>query len=65
MKHKKGDIKMYLIVKTIKYETQKDYFHIVNNESFKHETTAHSYAYHLNDSEKKKNVYYTVIKLGE
>lgn len=56
---------MYLIVKTIKYETQKDYFHIVNNESFKHETTAHSYAYHLNDSEKKKNVYYTVIKLGE
>tara|TARA_R100001509_G_scaffold106634_1_gene63247 strand:- start:749 stop:919 length:171 start_codon:yes stop_codon:yes gene_type:complete len=56
---------MYLIIKRSKYDTQKDSFTVVNDECFTSLDSANSYAMHLGDSEKRKTVTYTVIKLGE
>ena len=55
---------MYLIIKKSKYDTQKDAFTVVNDECFTSLDSANSYAAHLGDFEKRKNVTYTVIKLG-
>ena len=55
---------MYLIIKRLKYDTQKDTFTVVNDECFNSLDSANSYAAHLGDSEKRKNVTYTFIKLG-
>ena len=65
MKHKKGDIEMYLIIKKHAYDDLNDTFRVVHDEGFQTLASANSYAMHLGDSEKRKNVSYTVIKLGE
>tara|TARA_R100001510_G_scaffold41654_2_gene38033 strand:- start:495 stop:665 length:171 start_codon:yes stop_codon:yes gene_type:complete len=56
---------MYLIIKRIEYKNDKDSFSIVNGESFKDIHTANTYAMHLGDSNKRDEMTYTVIKLGE